>query len=72
MNVGGGRLDFKIDKVLSWASAYIEGGLEADQRRGHGARVGLKVYGAQFGITDDALCSPARPALKISMFRCRC
>lgn len=56
VNVGGGRLDLpKTEQSLSWASgAYIEGGLKQINAEDMERVLASKVYGAQFGITDDA------------------
>ncbi|HEY9236988.1 MAG TPA: insulinase family protein, partial [Phenylobacterium sp.] len=56
VNVGGGRLDLPKDQEnMSWASgAFIEGGLKQISAEDLERVLASKVYGAQFGVTDDA------------------
>lgn len=56
VNVGGGRLDLPKDRQsFSWASgALIEGGLKQISAEDMERVLASKVYGAQFGVGDDA------------------
>lgn len=56
VNVGEGRLELpKAKQNLSWASAaYIEGGLEKISAEDMERVLASKVYGAQFGVADEA------------------
>lgn len=56
VNVGGGRLDLPKDREnLSWASAaFVEGGLKQISAEDMERVLASKVYGAQFGVGDDA------------------
>ena len=65
VNIGGGRLDLPKDAAsLAWASgAYIEGGLKQISAEDMEQVLASRVYGAQFGVTDDAfvLSGTTRP-----------
>jgi zinc protease len=56
VNVGDGRLDLSKDaQTLGWASgAYVEGGLKQISAEDMERVLASRVYGAQFGIADDA------------------
>jgi zinc protease len=65
VNVGDGRLDLTKDaQSLGWASgAYIEGGLKQISAEDMERVLASRVYGAQFGVADDAfvLSGATRP-----------
>lgn len=56
VNVGDGRLDLaKTTPSLGWAAgAYIEGGLKQISAEDMERVLASRVYGAQFGVADDA------------------
>uniref|UniRef100_UPI00286A28A0 M16 family metallopeptidase n=1 Tax=Phenylobacterium sp. TaxID=1871053 RepID=UPI00286A28A0 len=65
VNVGRGKIDLPKDRQnVAWASgAYIEGGLKQINAEDMEQVLASKVYGAQFGIGDDAfvLSGATRP-----------
>jgi len=56
VNVGGGRLDLsKTGQNVNWQSgAYIEGGLKQISAEDMERVLASRLYGAQFGVSDDA------------------
>src|SRR5690606_2209634 len=56
VNVGEGRLELPKGKQnLTWAAAaYVEGGLEKISAEDMERVLASRVYGAQFGVADDA------------------
>lgn len=56
VNVGGGRLDLPKDGPnLNWLSgAYVEGGLKQISAEDMERVLASRVYGAQFGVSDDS------------------